>query len=197
MQYEQVTFLKISARLPTHSGGDMKKQIFLAGLFMSFFGFGLAGLVLYFIYDGTVEEVVSVKAQLVDLDIRIDKMKAALAAKPDDLKTRHALEKTSMERVLLPQLWFLQMEMVEKGVINFIFHAFASPEARREKLRNRVLERAGATDISACPEKFQKLFRFYASPTGYGIGTLSKLRDFANSYEITDNTSEPDQSQAE
>ncbi len=175
----------------------MKKQIFLAGLFMSFFGIGLAGLVLYFIYTGTVEEVESIKAQIVDLDKRIDKMQLTLKTKPDDPKIRHSLEKACMERVLLPQPWLLQMELAEKGVINFIFHAFGSAEARREKLRNIIFERANATDISACPAKFQKMFKFYASPTGYNIESLDNLRDFAANYEIADEFSEPIQNQAE
>ena len=165
----------------------MKKHIFLAGLFMSCLGLGLAVLVLYFIFDGTRTEVIAVNAQLLDLDNQINRLHARKTGEPANPKTARELAKLHMEKVLLPQPWLLQMELAEKGLVSFIFNVFGSAEARRARLRSIVLERAQSTKIDECPAEFQRLFKIYASEEGYGSESLQAMHDFASNYTGDDN----------
>lgn len=167
----------------------MKKHIFLAGLFMSCLGIGLAVLALYFIFDGTRTEVIAVNDQLRDIDKQIEEQRVRLAKNPAEPKIKKNLAKLHMERVLLPQPWFLQMELAEKGLTSFILNVFGSAEARRARLRSIVLERAQTTKIDECPAEFQRLFKIYASEEGYGSKSMQALRDFASNYAGDDNFS--------
>lgn len=160
----------------------MKKHIFLAGLFMSCLALSLAVLALYFIFTDTKAEVQSVNNQLLAIDKKIDILRTAQTKRPDASESKKELAKLNMEKVLLPQVWLLQMELAEKGLISFIFDVFRSPEARQKSLRRIVLERAKATKIDGCPLEFQRLFKIYASEEGYGSESLQALRSFANSY---------------
>ncbi|EKD83420.1 MAG: hypothetical protein ACD_39C00687G0001 [uncultured bacterium] len=167
----------------------MKKNIFLAGLFMSCFAIGLAVLALYFVFDSTRTEVVALNNQLRDLDTQIDELRTLQAKHPEDQKTAKAFARLNMDRVLLPQPWFLQMELAEKGLFSFIVSVFGSAETRRANLRKIVLERAQNTKMDGCPAEFQRLFKIYASEEGYGSESLQALRNFASSYEEADNSS--------
>ena len=165
----------------------MKKHIFLAGLFMSCLGIGLAVMVLYFIFDGTRTEVIAINDQLHDLDAQIARLHLRQAGEPANPKIAKELAKLHMEKVLLPQPWFLQMELAEKGLPSFILNVIGSAEARRARLRSIVLERAQSTKIDECPAEFQRLFKIYASEEGYGSTSLHAMRDFASNYAGDDN----------
>lgn len=156
---------------------------------MSCLGIGLAVLALYFIFDGTRTEVIAVNDQLRDIDKQIEEQRARLAKNPAEPKIKKNLAKLHMERVLLPQPWFLQMELAEKGLTSFILNVFGSAEARRARLRSIVLERAQTTNIDECPAEFQRLFKIYASEEGYGSKSMQALRDFASNYAGDDNFS--------
>jgi len=156
---------------------------------MSCLGIGLATLALYFIFDGTRTEVIAVNDQLRDIDKQIEELRAGLAKSPADPKITKKLAKLHMEKVLLPQPWFLQMELAEKGLTSFIFNVLGSAEARRARLRSIVLERAQTTKIDECPAEFQRLFKIYASEEGYGSKSMQALRDFASNYAGDDNFS--------
>jgi hypothetical protein len=171
----------------------MKKPVILAALFMSCFAFGLAVMAIMLIYTGTAEEVQSVRDQQLEMDRMIDKARQNQLQNPSDRKLNIKLKKLNMERVLLPQPWVLEMEMVDKGPINFLLHVLGSAEARKEKLRNLVLERAALTDLDGCPEEFRRLFRIYASPTGFGMESLQNLRNFAENYSGNDDFGLPEE----
>ncbi len=175
----------------------MKNPVVLAALFMSGFALILAGAAMMFIYTATVEEVKGVKDQLQYMDNLIDETKQRLSQKPDSRKLKIELEKQHMERVLIPQPWLLEMEMAENGPVSFLFNVLGSAEARKEKLRGLVLERAAKTDLTGCPQEFQRLFRIYASPTGYGSESLQNLRDFAEKHTGSDDFGSPDAAQTE
>lgn len=175
----------------------MKNPVVLAALFMSGFALLLAGAAMMLIYTSTVEEVQIIYKQQNHINELIDKARLQQTREPDDDSIKKNLEKLHMERVLLPQTWFLEMEMAENGPLSFMINVFGSAEARREKLRRLVLERAAKTDLEGCPEKFKRLFRIYASPTGYGSESLQNLRDFAEKYSGIDDFSLPDAAPAE
>jgi len=170
----------------------MKKPVMLAALFMSCFALGLAALAIFLIYTSTVEEVQSVRDQQADIAQLIDKARQKQLQNPSEVKLGTELAKLNMERVLLPQPWLLEMEMVDNGPISFLGHVLGSAEARKEKLRKLVLDRASKTDLDGCPEEFRRLFRIYASPTGYGSESLQNLRDFAEKYSSKDDFGLPD-----
>lgn len=173
------------------------KKPFLAALFMSCFAFALAAIALFLIYTSTAEEVQSVRNQQQHINRLIDKARLKLSQSPDDKSLVLDLEKLNMERVLLPLPWALEIEMVENGPISFILSVFGSAEARKEKLRNLILDQAAKTDLDGCPEEFRRLFRIYASPTGFGSESLQNLRDFAEKYGGIDEFGPPDAPQPE
>ncbi|NLF96255.1 MAG: hypothetical protein GX569_05905 [Candidatus Riflebacteria bacterium] len=173
------------------------KKPFLAALFMSCFAFALAAIALFLIYTSTAEEVQSLRGQQQHIHQLIDKARLKLAQSPEDKSLVLDLEKLNMERVLLPLPWALEIEMVENGPISFILNVFGSAEARKEKLRNLILDQAGKTDLDGCPEEFKRLFRIYASPTGFGGESLQNLRDFAEKYGGSDDFGLPDATQPE
>ena len=158
---------------------------------MSCLGLGLAGLAVFFIFTGTKTEVQAVQSQLREIDTRIDELHLEQTKTPDKKGIKAALEKLNMEKVLLPQPWLLQMELVEKGLPSFLYDVFRSPEARREALQKIVLERANATRTDDCPPEFQRLFKIYASKEGYGSERLQTLRGFASSYAGKDDSANP------
>ena len=175
----------------------MKNPVVLAALFMSGFALLLAGAAMALIYTSTVEQVQIIYKQQNHINEMIGKARQKQTQEPDDASIRMNLEKLHMERVLLPQAWSLEMEMVENGPFSFLISVFGSAEARREKLRRLVLERAGKTDLDGCPEEFKRLFRIYASPTGYGSESLQNLRDFAEKYGGSDDSGLPGVTQSE
>ncbi|KAF1082004.1 MAG: hypothetical protein GQF41_1644 [Candidatus Rifleibacterium amylolyticum] len=173
------------------------KKTFLAALFMSCFAFALAAIALFLIYTSTAEEVQSLCGQQQHINQLIDKARLKLAQSPDDKSLVLDLEKLNMERVLLPLPWALEIEMVENGPISFILSVFGSAEARKEKLRNLILDQAAKTDLEGCPEEFRRLFRIYASPTGFGSESLQNLRNFAEKHGGSDEFGPPDVTQSE
>jgi len=157
---------------------------------MSCLALGLAGLALSFIFTETKAEIQVVNAQLLDIDRQINELRDEQTKNPGKKGIKIALEKLNMEKVLIPQVWLLQMELAEKGLISFIFDVFRSPEARQKALRNIVLTRAKSTKIDGCPQEFQRLFNIYASEKGYSSENLQTLRSFASSYSGESNFSE-------
>jgi hypothetical protein len=175
----------------------MKNPLLLAALIMSCLVFGLAGTAVMFIYTSTVSGVESFKEQQAHINELIDKTRLRQSQNPDDRQIKIELEKLNMERVIMPQTWFFEIELVEKGLGNFLLHIIGSAEARKEKLRSIVLERAAKTDLDGCPDEFKRLFRIYASPTGYGQESLQNLRDFAEKYGGSDDFGLPDVTESE
>jgi len=173
------------------------KKPFLAALFMSCFAFALAAIALFLIYTSTAEEVQSLRDQQQDINQQIDKARLKQVQSPDDKRLALKLEKLNMERVLLPLPWALEIEMVENGPISFILSVFGSAEARKEKLRNLILDQAAKTDLNGCPQEFRRLFKIYASPAGFGSESLQNLHDFAEKYSGSDEFGPPDVTQTE
>jgi hypothetical protein len=174
----------------------MKKPV-IAALFMSLFAFGLAALAIFWIYQSTAAEVEAVRREQQYIQALIDKTSLEQKQDPTDSELTIKLEKLNMERVLLPQPWALEMEMVDNGPISFLANIFKSSEARKESLRKIVLERAGKTDLSGCPKEFVRLFRIYASPTGYGSESLQNLREFAEKHGSNNDLAAPENSQTD